>query len=518
MPLSCARYFMLVNLVLLAACQTVPKPDRTTMAMGFAEAAYGLGIEPEGRHAVIRTDRLLRWDRSKAIKLVVIDEPAGSPLYRRIFRDLQDLYKQASLNLFPGFVGTDQLLRVTVSDDPLLVTKQIKTRCYTTFSKIDDGILKIVDIVASRDMLNEGDTNCLLHEGMHSLGFSGHPHRLDSLLSYTHDQSVLSDIDHQLIDMLYNYELRNAAGLDETLTFAYNKFYGFREQRAKRYIPLDISLEVTQDESPLVLKAPFMSSSSHQYLYKTSKNGTRTIKASYGLHSSGQKFANVAHTILSSGRIFKKKAKLAEFVEPSASYLGPITERSQGHVDHALGRFKYTIVDSPGFSCVFTIKYINASDMDVGGHEVLRGYYCDDIRNPLDHDEAAEFIQAIQVFDRDPVRLREQRMMSRQNVSKEFLAIRLTGKWPLNDSYVSGLKLIARGSTAGKMLIEISGETCSGELSKIGTNGLGEWEINCHLTEDASGRFSWDKDGTLSFRGETAITASEINWRAYQVF
>jgi hypothetical protein len=509
---------MLLSLILLTACQTIPKPDRATMAMGFAEGAYGLGIEPEGRHAVITRDKLLRWNRSKAVNLVILGEPAGSPLYKRIARDLLELYRQANVTLRLDFTTTNQLLRVTVSDDPLLVTKQIKTRCYTRFSKVDDGHLETVYIVAARSALSGDDEDCLLHEGMHSLGFSGHPHRLDSLLSYTHDQNALSDIDFQLIEMLYNYALSDGAPLDEALTFAYNQFSGFREQRAKRYIPLDISIEVTQDESPLVLQSPFMSTSSHQYYYMASKNGTRTINASYGLRNSGQTFAEVTHTILSRDRIFKKQYNLKEFVELYASYLGPITERSHGDVDHALGRFKYVIVDSPSFSCVFTIKFINASDIDIGGHEMLSGYYCDDSRNPLDHDNAAEFIQAIQVFDRDPVRLREQRMASRRYAGKYFLAIRLTGKWPLDDSYISGLKLIARGNIAGKMLIEISGETCSGQLTDIGTNDLGEWTITCTLNEDASGRFSWDADGTLSFRGETATTAREINWTGYQVF
>jgi hypothetical protein len=222
--------------------------------------------------------------------------------------------------------------------------------------------------------------------------------------------------------------------------------------------------------------------------------------------------------MLSTDLIFKKQTELAEFIEPFASYLGPLTERSQGQVDQALGSFKYAIVDSPGFSCVFTIKFINASDLDVGGHELIYGYYCDDIQHPLQHDDAAEFIRSIQVFDRDPVRLREQRIASRRNAGKDFLAIRLTGKWPLDDSYISGLKLISGGNTAGKMLVKIGAETCSGQLSDIGSNGLGEWFIRCDLNEDASGRFSWDADGTLSFRGETAVTASQIDWTGYQVF
>jgi len=512
------RYSMFVSLVVIVSCQTVPKPDRTAMTMGFAEAVYGLGIEPEGRHTVIRQDKLMRWNSSKAVNLIVLDEPVDSPLYKRIVSELQELYQQASLTLSPGLETTDQLLRVTISDDTLLVTEEIKTNCYTKYQRVNDGYLKTVYIVATRNILNDDTMNCLLHEGMHSLGFSGHPHRLNSVLSYTHDQSILSDIDRQLIDMLYHDGLEPAATLDESLTFAYNQFASFREQRAKRYIPRDISLELTQDESPLVLEAPSLAKSSHQYYYKASKDGTQTIDAIYGARGSGRQFANIVHTTLSSHHIFKKQPGLDELVEPYEPYLGRVTVRSEGHAEHALGRFKYAIVDTPGFSCVFTIKFINANDIDIGGHEMLYGYFCDDIQNSLNHTDAAEFIQAIHVFDRDPVLLREQRMISRETSDKDFLAIRLTGKWPLDDSYISGLKLISRSKTAGKMLIKISDETCNGRLFEIEASGLGEWELVCNQNEGASGQFSWEADGTLRFRGETAVTRNKINWTAYQVF
>ncbi len=286
----------------------------------------------------------------------------------------------------------------------------------------------------------------------------------------------------------------------------------------KRYIPLDISLELTHEESPLVLRAPFLSTSSRQYYYETSKNGTRTIDASYGFRKSGQKFADVTHTILSTERIFTEQSTLKEYVEPYSEYLGPLTERSQGRVEHALGSFSYAIADSPLFSCVFTIKFIKASFDDVGGHEMIHGYYCDEIGNPLEQDDAADFIGAIQTFDRDPVRLREQRMASRRNAEKNFLAIMIVGKWPLDGSNISALKLIARGKTAGDMLVRINDETCHGKLSEIEASGHGEWEINCNSNENASGQFHWEADGTFRFQGKTATTASEINWLAYQVF
>ncbi len=220
MQFPLTKLLTLVMVVLLCACQAMPRPDRATMAMGFAEAAYGLGVEPEGRHSVIRRDQLLRWNGSTAINLVVTGEPAGSPLYQRIVSELQALYQHANLTLKPGFATTNQLLRVTVSDKTLLITDQIKTTCYTRYEHISDKFLNTVHIVATRDGLKQDESNCLMHEGMHSLGFGGHPHRLDSVLSYTNNQIILTDIDLRLIGVLYNHALDDAAALDKALGFA----------------------------------------------------------------------------------------------------------------------------------------------------------------------------------------------------------------------------------------------------------------------------------------------------------
>jgi hypothetical protein len=362
-------------------------------------------------------------------------------------------------------------------------------------------------------VLDEGASNCLLHEGMHSLGFNGHPHRLDSLLSYTRDQNALTEIDRRLIDMLYHPQLADAIPLGEALTFAYIEFSGFREQRSRRYTPLDISLEVTEEESPLVLKPPFMANTSHQFYYKTSKIGNQSTKASYGLRGAGQKFAEMTHATLASGYVFTAQPEVSEFARAHESYLGPVTERSLGQVEHDLGHFNYAIVDSPSHSCVFTIKHIST-----GRDSRFHGGYCRDVERPMLRDDAIAFILAIEIRDRDPVRLREERMSSRQAARNDFVAISLIGKWPLTDSYISGLKLIARGMTSGKMLVEIDGETCQGLLTDIDTSGLGKWSVECRDTEDASGRFSWERDGTLSFRGETTQSAQEIHWTAYPVF
>ena len=109
-------------------------------------------------------------------------------------------------------------------------------------------------------------------------------------------------------------------------------------------------------------------------------------------------------------------------------------------------------------------------------------------------------------------------MLKRKAISGDILSISLIGLWPLDGSYISGLKLVAGGQTEGKMLIEINDEICAGSLTNIDSSGLGKWSLDCEQTEDARGHFSWDQDGTLSFRGETSQSGQAIDWSAHPVF
>ncbi len=512
------RLLVLISIVLLTACQSTRSLDRSTMAMGFTEATFGLGIGKAGKRSVLHTRKLRRWEKDVPILLVINGEPQGSELYRYIKDSLKNLYQYASLDLTQNKTLSKQLLRLEIRDESLLVNDQIKAPCYTDYRYERNGYLRTVDIVISRSAIENMDANCLIHEGMHSLGFGGHPHRLQSVLSYTENFYNITNLDKRLIDLLYNENFVKEMSPNNALTTAYSMLGAYTEPRGKRYVPQDLSLELTRVESPLILRSPFLENASKRFFYITIKNGRTDIEISYGTRSSGKKFAFLQHTILSSDKIFRKLLELSEFVENSEPYYGKTSETKEGYIENELGGFKYLLTSSSSFSCVFTIKYIGTIFVETGGHQVIFGNYCSDISSPLREEDARDFITSIQLVEQDPVKMRERKTNSKKNNQTNISAIRVTGKWPVNSSYVSGMKIIEGGKTAGQIKITINNEPCEGMLSNIGTNGLGDWVLDCEENENSKGRFSWDEDGSFSFKGQTTETLQDIDWIAYQVF
>lgn len=511
------RCLVVPGLVLLMSCQTVPPVDRSTMTMGFAEAAFGLGIEPKGKHAVVRSDNLRRWKTDEPVHLLIKGEPEGTDLHKKIIQQLRDLYQLASIDLKISKGLARQLLRVKVSDEPFL-TDPIIAQCYTDFDYVFQGYLKTIDIVVTRTSMSDDDSSCLLHEGMHSLGFGGHPHRLNSVLSYTETVQQLSMVDKQLINLLYNEKLKKEMPIGEVLTTVYSELSQIPDKKEKRYVPRDISLEIRQDESPLVLKNPFLANAGKRFHYQRLKNGASSIDAIYGVIGSKSKFASLNHNRLSQGHIYRSQLTPSQLAKKYESMLGPITERSNGYVHQKLGNFKYVVADTVKFSCVITIKYFNAETNEIGGHEVLSGVYCNKISDPVNDQDVHAFINSIDVLDRSPIQIRERKVELKENRQQNFSALRLTGKWPTDNSFVAGLKLIIQGDSSGLIKVSVGDEICEGMLSKISSNGLGQWALNCETHESANGRYSWDTDGTFSFKGETIETLKAINWNGHQVF
>lgn len=512
------KFLILIGILFLTACQSTRSLDRSTMAMGFTEAAFGLGIEFSGKHSALRSKKIRRWEKGVPVKLVIKGEPQGSKLFSFIEESLKDLYKIAPLDL-SGEIGlSKQLLRVEVKDESLLVEDDLTAPCYTEYTYERDGYLRTVDIVVTRSSLEGRVSNCLLHEGMHSLGFGGHPHRLQSVLSYTESYEDLTKLDRKLIQLLYNEKFEKEMRLNNALTTAYSMLGSYKEPKGKRYLPQDLSLELTQDESPLLFKLPFMENASKRFFYQTKKDGSTNIEINYGTRSTEKKFASLQHTILSNDKIFGKQYRLSEYAEGFEPYYGKATETLEGLIENEIGNFKYLLVNSSNFSCVFTIKYINAFFLGNGGHQAIYGNYCSDILSPLSGDDAREFITSIQLVNKDPVKVRERKTISWQNKEQKISALRLTGIWPVDNSHISGMKIIEGGETSGQIKIVVNNEACEGMLSNLGTNGLGNWELECNSNESSQGRFSWDKNGSFSFKGQTNETLQDINWTAYQIF
>lgn len=511
------QFFPILCIFALTACQSIAPLDKSSMTMGFGEAAFGMGIESKGRHAAIYTSNLVRWNTDKPVQLIITGEPEESILYKQIVSQLQKLYQVASIDLQSIPIQTTQKLSVEISNETLLDYNGITAPCYANWDKNEDGYLTEASIVITRNsLLNE--TGCLLHEGMHSLGFGGHPHRLNSILSYTNDVVNLTNVDEQLIQLLYSDNYKVKAPIGDVLTTVYSKLSRLPEQKEKRYPPRDISLQLSLDESPLVLSPPFLDDASKEFYYQGEENGASTIQAVYGARGAGGEFADVVHRKLSTNHIFLDRTKLSELVYQYDSTFGKASIRNEGYANHESGFIKYAITDSSKYSCAFTIKYINALTKGVGGHQVMYGYYCRNSEDPITAEDANKFVSSIQMLDRNPIKIRSTRIDLEEKKNQKFSAVRLTGKWPLDGSYVSGFKLIVKGDVSGVIKVNIGKDICNGTLERTGTLRSGDWELKCDSNENSRGRYTINADESINFLGQTNATKSKIDWTGYRVF
>jgi len=500
------------------SCQIAPKVDRSTMTVGFAEAAFGLGAESQSNHTIIDNETISRWNTELPVTLIIKGEREGTELYSRISSTLKHVFERAGLDLQPGGKSGEQLLYVEVREESMLVTNGIKAPCFFTQIEKQGGYLQRGAIFLSRVAIANEENNCIVHEAMHALGFGGHPHRLDSVLSYTQDQNILTEFDYQLIDILYSEGLDENTDVSSAITTVYSQLPQFRESGERRYLPQDISLQINANESPLILTLPFLGGASKQFWYKTEKNGSSTIRIEYGTRSSSSLFALLTHTRLSTEHYFPKQTTPAELIESYEEYFGSSEVNSSGYAEHDNGYFRYAITKAPTYSCIYVIKYIDTGASDIGGDQVISGVYCNQGSWEFSDQDANEFIAHIVVLDRDPIVIREYKLAKSRSENKNYSFLRLSGRWPLSQFHISGLKMINRGDPSGPIKIRIEDEICAGMVSSVDELGKGSWVIHCDKHENIEGDYVWNNDGKFDFTGTTQESGSLIEWKGEQVF
>ena len=509
---------LIIAMLLLSSCETVPKVDRSSMTIGFAEAAFGLGSKTKANHAIIASSTITRWNHELPVYLIVKGEPEGSELYLQILAQMQEVFGLASIELIPATETGQQTLTVYIKDEALLTAGSVQTRCYFHQKEVINGHMTRADIYLSRVYISSSEESCVVHEAMHALGFGGHPHRLNSVLSYTENLRKLTSFDRELVDILYSDSIDWKTDVSDAITTVYSELTQFPETTKKRYVPVDISMQINIDESPLVFVDPFMKYSTKRFYYRTEKNGQSTITISYHNSRAGKRIAYARHTRLSTNHIYKNHWNAEKLAQSHDTIIGIPEVLDQGYGGHPIGRFEFVITRSPEYSCVFAIKYTNVGENDFGGHQMIYGYLCDGEGWAFDEQDARRFISKIQILDRNPLKIRAEKLTRSESSDRNYSLLRLSGKWPLDQFHVSGLKMISKGDPSGVIKIRINDEVCLGNISKLDVRNQGSWELDCDKQEDSSGNYVWSEDGSFAFSGETRQSGLAIDWRGDQVF
>jgi hypothetical protein len=243
--------------------------------------------------------------------------------------------------------------------------------------------------------------------------------------------------------MLYDKEIPAATSVNKAVSRAYSKIKAIPEAGKHRYLPRDISLELSEEESPLTLAKPFLSAAKKQYFYRKDKLGETEIEVFYHGKGNRQVFAAVTHQKLSTMHIFAKQIEPKPMVKLYERTIGQAAQTGLGRISHDVGTFKYVSARSNEFTCIFTVKYLNAMYSGNGGHEMIHGHFCEKSGREFGEKEATEFISSFRFSDKDPIKIREYQLKLSANTESKVYAIRIFGSSPFSDHNVRGLKLVS---------------------------------------------------------------------------
>jgi hypothetical protein len=125
------RLFLISCSIALSSCATLPKPDRSTIAMGFAEAAFGIGEENASNHPIEEIGLVRKSNNDQPVFLKISGVEVNSEAYTRILKNIQLQYSIAGLVLTMEKEGT-QNLEIIVSNKTIFLLDGLKAPCYTS--------------------------------------------------------------------------------------------------------------------------------------------------------------------------------------------------------------------------------------------------------------------------------------------------------------------------------------------------------------------------------------------------
>ncbi|MEM7292189.1 MAG: hypothetical protein AAF420_02180, partial [Pseudomonadota bacterium] len=322
--------------VLLGApgCATPPHADSPTFALGFTEAVFGFGIDPAEQHPAVRRDRVIRWDASKPVSVILVGEDIASTTGQEILQRLQSIYSLAGIELLDHTRAGVGTLKFLINNSDAVRVNGFLVPCYASILKETKGLIEYAEIVVVRAEIESSHSRCIEHEAMHTLGFGGHPHRLDSLLSYTQYQQDIRYTDRHMVEFLYSDAVRPGMSAAQAASRFYASLPHKRKVIRKRYTPQDISLEIVEDESPLRLKYAWMKDARKRITYERNVQGGSTVSVDYAGKGSNDAFANMTHMRLSTDHIFPRQLKLEKYVENLQEVLGDVDIREEGKATH----------------------------------------------------------------------------------------------------------------------------------------------------------------------------------------
>ena len=461
----------------IQGCSVVKPPDNASYTIGFTEAVFGLGIDPRSQHPTVARDHLLRWDTSKPVYVRMRGKDIDASVEQRIRDRLSAVYALAGIRLLDAPQDGAGVLEVSIVDAKSVLVNSFRSPCYASISEVEDDTIQAAKIVMVRRVAVDPESGCIEHEAMHTLGFGGHPHRLQSILSYTYGYEALTAIDKQLLKFLYSDNVE--AGLD--IGTAVSRFYASLAKKtsgASRspVTAREVSLELKESESPLLIGHASISDANKRILY-TRADGRQRVSAHYANTSGDEPFAYFELITLPTDYVFNRKLTLDEYVDDLDARFEGMTIREEGRARTDWSRIDYLIGESEKYACLFAIRYKDNEFSARLGDQLLYGHYCQQRGLELDHTEAQAFLASISVSDTDPIKSR-QRPDESESKNGVF-AILVSGNLAEGRETVSAFILVPSSHTAADFEMQIGEQQCRGRMKPATRPSGGVWVVEC---------------------------------------
>ena len=210
------RIGLLLLVIFLNACQTTAQAHERLVA-AFDDATFSVAPDRLGQDRIQHNSRLSRWNNDIIYSINFEDGISGQNT-NIIHKSMVKFNDILPINVIHDG-ASERAINLTIEikqGEKFLINGNQQADCYAGFSANEDSQIEKAEVVISIKNLN-GPNACLEHELMHAIGFSGHTHRIRSILSYFHGEKSLTKWDRFLIETLYSPKLNAGMERDETL-------------------------------------------------------------------------------------------------------------------------------------------------------------------------------------------------------------------------------------------------------------------------------------------------------------
>ena len=180
-------------------CRADEPPEKDVEA--YLQIFYEAALWNDGRWPI----NIRKWNRPLRVKIAGSMPGSYADLVVTRLRDMT------------GLAGLDMKVLASGEPDENFLVQFIETTqlyasgraagCVTQPKYADDGSLSYVTLLINLNV-NFELRACIAHELMHAMGFMGHPHQSDSVLSYIYKRDNLTPLDKMALRILYDPKLK----------------------------------------------------------------------------------------------------------------------------------------------------------------------------------------------------------------------------------------------------------------------------------------------------------------------